>query len=258
MSKLYAYAAVERRGLCNMLYPWARSVIFARDHHCEVIGPGWVKINRLGPLLRGERDKRYYLGQFTNKGYISGFRKWWLLSTQQKISEEVAEAPRSGIVVFNELRGYLADFPDEAEFLNGEIARIASPSILEAVNELPKNFIGVHIRRGDFARIGQALPEEYYIRAIARAKEIVGDDIPVLVFSDASPEELTYLHEAGKIKLMPKAPALQDMLSLAKATVLIGTNLSTFSEWAAFLGGNLSLWSKDAKPPKVLSKVELV
>lgn len=258
MSKLYAYAAVERRGLCNMLYPWARSVIFARDHHCEVIGPGWVKINRLGPLLRGERDKRYYLGQFTNKGYISGFRKWWLLSTQQKISEEVPEAPRFGIVVFNELRGYLADFSEEAEFLKGEIVRIASPSILEAVNVLPENFIGVHIRRGDFARIGQALPEEYYLRAIARAKEVAGSNTPVFVFSDAQPSELRYLGEIDNLRVMPKAPALQDMLSLAKAKVLVGTNLSTFSEWAAFLGGQRSLWDKNHEAPKVLKNVEMV
>ena len=53
--------------------------------------------------------------------------------------------------------------------------------------------------------------------------------------------------------VMPKAPAIQDGLSLSRARVLVATNRSTFSEWGAFLGrgGNVSIWSAADKPPSL-------
>ena len=83
-SKKYVYADLPRTGLCNMLFPWARAVLYARNHSLPLLAPEWVKLGRIGPWLRGERDKRYYFGQFTNEGYIRGLKKWWALHFEKK------------------------------------------------------------------------------------------------------------------------------------------------------------------------------
>lgn len=258
MNNLYAYPAVERRGLCNMLFPWARAVLFARDHNCKVIAPSWVKINRLGPILRRERDKRYYLGQFTNCGYVKGIKKWWLLSTCTKVCEDVKDTATKGVVVFNELRNYFEDLKGGQAYIEKELLKITSQNILERLEMLPKHFIGVHIRMGDFAKIGQCLPGDYYLRAIERARKITGEATEVLVFSDAKVETLSYLNEISNVCLMPSGAALHDMLALSRAEVLVGTNLSTFSEWAAFLGGMKNLWCKSGGHPNYFQNAELI
>lgn len=258
MNNLYAYPAVERRGLCNMLFPWARAVLFSRDHKCRVIAPSWVKINRLGPILRRERDKRYYFGQFTNCGYVKGIKKWWLLSTCTKVPEDAKDTAAKGVVVFNELRNYFEDLKGCREYIEKELLKITSQNIRERLEILPKHFIGVHIRMGDFAKTGQCLPGDYYLRAIERAREITGEATDVLVFSDAKIETLSYLNEISGLRIMPSGPALHDMLALSRAEVLIGTNLSTFSEWAAFLGGMKNLWCKSGSRPNYFQNAELI
>lgn len=72
---LYAYPDVGRAGLCNMLFPWARAVLFSHTWQCPMIAPQWTNYFRLGPWLRRERDKRYYFNNFTNAGYIKGLNK---------------------------------------------------------------------------------------------------------------------------------------------------------------------------------------
>lgn len=236
----YVYADLPRTGLCNMLFTWARAALYARDHALQMLAPSWVKIKRIGPWLRGERDKRYYFHQFTNEGYVCGIRKWLVLNLQ-----------RNSTVVFRGMGEYFKDINGEHEFLKNELERITDSSILSKVRALPSKFIGVHIRLGDFASIGLALPMDYYLRGIRKARQIAGDDIPVLVFSDGREDELSQISGLGNVVVMKPAPALQDMLSLSKATVLVGTNNSTFSGWAAFLGQMPNIWNVDKKYPVI-------
>ena len=246
----YVYPEVGRCGLCNMLYPWARAVCFAREQGCRVLAPSWTKFNRIGPWLRHERDKRFYLGQLTNRGYVSGVRKWCVLTCF-----------RQQVKVFSGMLGGFKPIVNQVAVVREELERIVHPRIFEQVKSLPERFIGVHIRKGDFARIGFSLPNDYYVRAIKIARERCGESVPILVFSDADAEELSYLKVFNDVRIMPSAPALQDLLSLAKSEILVATNRSTFSGWAAYLGGMPSLWAKDGEVPSVsigLSRFELV
>ncbi len=236
----YVYADLPRTGLCNMLFTWARAALYARDHALQMLAPSWVKINRIGPWLRGERDKRYYFHQFTNEGYVCGIRKWLALNFQ-----------RNSTVVFQGMGEYFKDIKGEHEFLASELEKITIPCILSKVGELPSKFIGVHIRLGDFASIGLSQPMDYYVRGIRKARQIAGNDIPVLVFSDGRKEELAHISNLENVVVMKPAPALQDMLSLSKATVLVGTNNSTFSGWAAFMGQMPNIWNAENKYPMV-------
>ena len=246
----YVYSKVGRQGLCNMLYPWARALCFARDHSCQMIAPSWTSLMKVGPWIRGERDKRYYLGQFTNDGYISGVRKWTTLAF---CKDEVR--------IFSGKKELFDPIRNDAKFIRDELLRIANPAIRQAVETLPSDFVGVHIRQGDFVNIGFALSQGYYLRAIDIALERAGRNTPILVFSDGKDEDLRYLRRYENLRIMRSQYALQDMLSLSKAKILVATNRSTFSGWANFLGGMPSLWSRDGELPSEsigICKYELV
>jgi len=253
---LYAFPDVGRTGLCNMLFPWARAVLYARRMNCRVIAPRWTKIMRIGPWLRGERDKRYYNGLFTNDGYVKGVgRAYAFIRMLAQIYDESSQAIydlKKGMVVFRGLGNYFMDFPDDAAFLRGELLKIVSERIVERLDELPREFIGVHVRCGDFISTGQSMPNEYYVKGIETAKSIVGSQYPVLVFSDAKGGELSYLSDCPGVRFMPAAPAIHDVLALSRASILVGTNHSSFSEWAVFLGGMKSIWSKEGRRPCAL------
>src|SRR5438874_7065079 len=92
MHRVYAYASLGRTGLGNMLFPWARCEIFAARHCLPILAPQWTQ-PKIGPLLRSERDWRFYTGLFDNSSYIHGLQKILLIATARKISEHKAEAP---------------------------------------------------------------------------------------------------------------------------------------------------------------------
>lgn len=252
MGKLYAYADLPRTGLCNMLNVWARAFLWAKDHGAEMIAPQWVKVFRIGPWIRGERDKRMYINQFGNYGYIKGVKRWKLLHLRKHLLEHYSETAKTGIVVFSGQKHNLLDICSRRDDLRKELFAQAVPSICNRLRCLPDRFIAVHIRRGDFRSIGRTLPESYYIRGIRMAAEQT-TRVPILVFSDAATDELRFLKEIGhdlysRINIMDPAPALHDVLALSKASVFVCTNGSSFSEWAAFLGGMPTFWSGSAYP----------
>src|SRR5262249_28756870 len=73
MSNVFAFPSVGRGGLGNMLFPWARAEVFRKRHGVPMLAPQWTQF-KIGPLLRGERDKRYYTGLFdhSRSKYVSG------------------------------------------------------------------------------------------------------------------------------------------------------------------------------------------
>src|SRR5574344_863896 len=117
----YAYPQVETTGLCNMFYPWARAVVWARDNGAQVIAPNWVQFKRVGVWLRREKDKRTYLQQFQMMGYMTGLKKWWLLQTQPKSSEKFPA--EEGVVVFRgrEEFDWMESVKNERDFLTREM-----------------------------------------------------------------------------------------------------------------------------------------
>ena len=62
-------------GLGNLLFPWARGVIFARKNNIPVLSPNW-KTFKIGTYLRSEKDKRTYNDLFVKNGK-SGFSKYY-------------------------------------------------------------------------------------------------------------------------------------------------------------------------------------
>ena len=66
-------------------------------------------------------------------------------------------------------------------------------------------------------------------------------ELPVHVFSDGHEHELANIMEIDGVSLRREPNDVADLLALAQAGLLIGSN-STFSRWAAFLGDMPSVW----------------
>ena len=265
---LFANPIVDRTGLGNMLFPWARAEVFARNHQCSVLAPKWTHWMRIGPWLRREKDKRYYLQLFSNEGYVTGFKRYWILLSKQHLTEnEFAQNNPGGfqekktvVLDFMGMEGLFQPFLSSQAYVRERLYAITHPKINASVvadGSLP--FIGVHIRRGDFKQAGFSIPLEWYAKAIAFAKSNIrvrGVDVnglPVRVFTDDVPGVLDFFQNTiPNIGVMPNRLALQDLWLLSKASILIGTSRSTFSMWAVFLGQMPSVWHPSDVPPRML------
>ena len=64
-------------GLGNLLFPFARAIIYSNKNNIPLINPTWPNI-KVGPVLRNERDKRFYIDLFKTTG-ITGPYKYYLL-----------------------------------------------------------------------------------------------------------------------------------------------------------------------------------
>lgn len=249
---IYANPIVGRTGLCNMLFIWARALVFAKESGATMLAPRWTNFFRLGPLLRCERNKRYYINEFTNKGYVGGFKKRLVNLMHRHLPESEMTRVSEGDVVdffgwsddcFKNLIGYHG-------YIKESLASIVNPTLVSAADTFgAKPFIGVHIRRGDFVTNGQWIPDEWYRLGISKARDLVGQ-LPIRIFSDSSPDKLMGItSKFDDCEIMPKAPAVQDLLMLSKSKCLVATAKSSFSMWSVFLGQMPSIWSDEEPVP---------
>ena len=72
-------------GLGNLLFTWSRVIAASEKYNAELIWPTWPSI-KVGTWLRHEKDKRSYVGLFTNKtGMCGGIKKCFKLCFGRKI-----------------------------------------------------------------------------------------------------------------------------------------------------------------------------
>lgn len=234
-----------------MLFVWARALVLSKQSEAPMIAPSWTKISRIGPWIRREKYKRYYFSEFTNESYIKGVRKAFITNFNPLIDElefEQSELQANSVIRVHNSTDHMIYFPPllgHEKLIRRELFRITSEPIknrLSQTSERFPNFIGVHIRRGDFKLLDQTIPIDWYMDSISNLREKIDSRLPVLIFSDAPHSELNELRKADNLHLMPKAPAIHDLLMLSKSEAIIGTSLSTFSLWASFLERRPTYW----------------
>lgn len=99
--------------------------------------------------------------------------------------------------------------------------------------------VSMHIRRGDFLRIGLVLNATYYEKAIDYVKNIYRNPI-ILIFSDDLEWVKKNIHLSGKYIFVNEKRKLKDyeelfIMSRCKANIISN---STFSWWGAWLNQN--------------------
>jgi hypothetical protein len=280
MSGPMVHANVGRVGLGNLLFPWARAEVFAQAFGLRMLAPQWTQF-KIGPLLRRETDLRYYTNLFDNSEYVRGATRLLKLWRAERVDgtpylrrlEELDEPPEelSGKLV--QFRGYggwfREDLPKHRKLVRERLERITSGVVRKQVEAFAEPLeIVVHVRRGDMPTLGlgagfgdrqnQAESEAYFVNAVAEAREAMGRDTPVTIFTNAKPGELTELPKLGNVHVAPgHHAALTDMLLMARGRVLIASSASSFSAWASYLGGMPTLWHEERVQHLVPERPEL-
>lgn len=254
-TKTAGYPSLGRTGLGNMLFPWARCFLWCKDNHYPMVAPIWTKI-RFGPYLRKENDKRQYQKYFTNYGYISGIHRLIILCCFSRITENKYVISANGpdrkrrLVVFKGMNGLFSPLMGRNIDILNELLRITKYVSLIDLEKAP--FIGIHIRRGDFAepkdenliRSGgnnYRIPLEWYKIALFSLRKYLGNHALTFLFTDGSAGEVEDLLSLPNVFLYRRENAVSDLISLSKATIMIGSG-STFSMWASFLGQVPCVW----------------
>lgn len=224
-------------GLGNILFPWARSLVYAKNNNMIRITTTW-KVLKFGPLFRNEKDKRFYFDLFIDKSGVSGFHKFWLLNFTNDIK------------YFRGMDGLFSKLINEHDYIKKELFNITNPIYLEAISDYKSDGIGVHIRMGDFIESNNEkqlrnkewnyrIPIKWYIQMVKKIRSY--KNLPVYVFSDAREGELNEILQLPNTFRVGYGSAIADMIALSKSKMLISSS-STFSMWSSFLGQIPTIW----------------
>jgi hypothetical protein len=263
-------------GLGNRLIVWARAILFADLNSVPVIAPDWFKF-RLGPYLRGEKDKRIYGQFFQNHHYLSHSEVFWRTKFRcnyhynpepNKINLDSFERNLTNIFVFDSLPDpteYFNSLKEHQPLIRAKLFADIKPNFLEAVNARQPPEIGMHLRLGDFKCLegGMQLecgntrtPLNWFIQVIQTIRNCVGRDIPVTIFSDGHDYELQDLLNISGVIRAPYSPSLSDLITLSRSKILIASAGSSFSSWASYLGQCPTIWHPAQFKSGVLSRLD--
>jgi hypothetical protein len=227
-------------GLCNQLF---------------MVATAYAHSKRNGYTLRLSNTSRYwdtYLHMC--KQWIGGYDLNGRIWREPRFSYSPIPPDTRGLVGYFQSSKYFAD-------VSGEIRALFVPpmKIIEEVQtdhadilspDVRDRTVVIHIRRGDYLegiqrKIHGILDDRYYRRAMAAAREVIGDGCQFLVFSDDLPwcraqpwlEGSTFVDEPVDYRALW-------LMSQFRNFIIAN---STFSWWAAWLSGNQNgkVWAPD-------------
>ncbi len=251
-------------GLGNMMFPYARAVLYARDHGAALIWPTWNSIP-VGQILRREDHLRFYHDLFAcpqseidGIPVIGGAQKLWLRMAHQK-----------DIIYFRGMKGEFQPLgsKENSQYLYRHFQKILQEKNRPALSFDPRDGIVMHVRLGDFKRVEQvilehtsnqgmyfgegvvsesvetlkagasntSIPISWYVMIVRQIREVVGEERKVYVFSDGTQEELEPILQLGNVERRTYGTAIADIMAMSKAKLFIASG-STFSRWVRFFG----------------------
>ncbi len=237
-------------GLGNMLFTYARALLYARKYDAELIWPTWRSIP-IGQILRGDSNKRFYHDLFVNHvGAIMGVKKVWLLFSKKKIAEKELGSMYSEcdnkVIVFSGMEGEFEPLMGKgnSSFLYQHFQVILQDRNRKALSFDPGNGVCIHVRLGDFTRGSEqelragrsnmSIPISWYVDIVKQLQKILPDE-PMYIFSDGTNEELAELLALPHTERVTFGTAIADIMAMTKAKVFVASG-STFSRWVRFLG----------------------
>lgn len=221
-------------GLGNLLFPFARAIVYSYKHNIPMINPTWPNI-KVGPITRKERDKRFYLNLFEPVG-MNGFKKYFLLNTLKMIHEtrlSEINLEKNTILVFSGLRNYFDDIRYDHEIIKEKILTVIKKRFLQKIDP-EYDCIGLHLRLGDF-NTNQRMDFNWCVEVIRQVRKFTGPKT-VLLFTDGTDADLVEIfRNINNIEKVFFGNAISDLIALSRCEFLIASD-STFSGWAAYLG----------------------
>lgn len=259
LAETYAYCAFAGRdlafvrllgpGLGNLLFPWSRFHVTKRVLGVPGIAPTWPQI-KIGPFLRRDHDLRGYAGLFLPApDDIVGSRRVLLITLGRRIGEEpitddqtaFLAGRRPVLLTHSGSGGHFLDLAQHSELVRTGLRAITRPQHL---GEAPlTHHVAAHVRRGDFVSIGNATSGSWF-EGVVRSLRRLGLSATVRVFTDGTARDVGPLLEMDGVELVQPQSAIADLWSMSQARLIVASGGSTFSAWAAFLGGRPSIWPR--------------
>lgn len=236
-------------GLGNILFTYARAVVFARQHeNCKIIWPTWFSF-KLGPVLRRELDKRFYNDLFeNNNGSIGGWKKMTLLATKKRVPESEKhniEQFDDKIIEFTGFEGCFEEILYDSAIVYEDLKKNLRKKNRKPLEADFHDAIGVHIRLGDFGRVSEAevkagrhdssLPIYWYGKMIEEIRKAAGREVRAYIFSDGTEEELAPVLSMPNVERITYGSSIADIIGLSRFPLFVASG-SSFSMWARYLG----------------------
>ena len=267
---------VRTSGIGNKLFIWARCLLFCESHGAMMLPPSWVGIRR-GPLLREGSllggvalssifGKIYLFGNFISPSYTDRAKAIWKKLTL-KVTNEIDYSPNAHVELlqFGRLDESFSSLVGKSEFIRKQLIFLTKKKVLNRILhvQVPPVIINVRIGKDfklatkieDFQTSGALrTPLFWFAEALNSIRKFSKSEVPALVISDGSDSELAELLRIPGVSRLCSSTAIEDLLVLSKAKVIIGSGGSTFTAWGAFLaqshvitlrGQNLSWFNLD-------------
>jgi hypothetical protein len=246
-----------------MLLTWSRGFVFAHLNGLEVVSSGWGGI-RWGAWLRWERKKRMYGGYFKEDSFwkkraMARKVKTAKLVVEPEVTALSAPADENTLFLFNEVspgKDLFGPMRPYRDLVRTGIMEMLSPPLLRQLEGYETTAIAVHIRRGDFKIANPITPLSFFADAIKLAREVSGQQLSAMVFTDAAPGEIQEVLDLPDVKLASEKPDILDILLMSRSKMIILSQSSTFSYWGAFLSDGIVVrpagdWQGDIRPAEV-------
>ena len=140
---------------------------------------------------------------------------------------------------------YFVNLRDHRNLVKELIWAKVNPSFRLTILQSAKPIVAVHVRCGDFRRLGEhenfkhvgltRTPLSYFVTLINEIRRCLGNDVPVTVFTDGFHSEIGEVLSLPAVTVAPQNEAIVDLLLMSRAQLIITSAGSTFSYWAGFL-----------------------
>jgi hypothetical protein len=246
-----------RYGLCNKLITWAKALVWCEKNGVRLVVRGWTHLP-IGSILRGDRSWRWYHGFFKGSNPLAG------LFTLKKsmLVAGISDSMATGISLFHfKATPYISDLPllkDYQPMIKQEFYKMIRPKQKELAAAFDPPTIGIHIRLGDFAKIGASVKLDYFCKLIHNIRDLLSNEVPITVFSDGYKTELEPRLSIPNVLLFPSTNDLVDLLVFSSSHILVTSPGSSYSHWAAFISEGIvihhpSTWVPQCRPESVNS-----
>ncbi len=255
----FIFARFFGAGLCNILFPWARSVVAAKKFGFSLIQPTWLNI-RVGSIIRKENDLRFYGDLFYNPNKnICGIKKLLVLFFSTKTNERYIGSGlrnKNTVVVFTGIDGFFQPILTDYIFVRDQLIKMTYPKHLLGLSYDFTNSISLHVRLGDFKVGKQVTSINWFVNVVNLLRERSKTYLNVYIFTDGNNDEIAPLLELDNAKRMSFGSSIADLLALSKSHILIGSKGSTFSMWASYLGRMPVIWPEGGLVQKLYVNME--
>jgi len=237
------FVKFPKTGLGNLMLVWAKARVFAELNNLELITSSWWGF-RWGAILRRETMNRLYRHYFMESPLLqriqykirSGSRDVVFDPDVRKLND--TDYTADSLFVFQKVINDIDLFGSIREhrnFIKEEIYKLLHPKRKAELEETDFPVVAVHIRRGDFKIGHQETPLGYFIDLIHLIREHTETPFPVTIFSDAEMHELKDILALPAVSMAITKSDISDILTMSRSRILITSQSSTFSYWAAFL-----------------------